>query len=115
MAERIARARVAFQKELVAAVDRLVGRRKRSAFVVDAVQEKLEREQLGRALAETRGILDKDSHPEWSTPEKTSAWVRELRAIAHQHRATLITRDTSDFPMPELNLRPLPRRERNSG
>ena len=32
-----------------------------------------------------------------------------IAAIAHEHRATLITGNTSHFPMPEVELRPLPR------
>lgn len=81
MTDELVRTHVVFPKQLIEAVDLLVGHRKRSAFVVQAVEEKLAHERLGRALAMTRGFLDKDAYPEWSTPEKTSAWVRELRAF----------------------------------
>ncbi|MGH2617603.1 MAG: hypothetical protein ACRDJC_20410 [Thermomicrobiales bacterium] len=80
------RAHVVMPKDLVDAVDGLVGQRKRSAFFVQAVAEKLERERLGRALAETAGFLADDAHPEWSTPEKVSAWVRELRSLDRDAR-----------------------------
>ena len=75
------RTHVVFPKELVAEVDRLVGQRKRSAFVTEAVAEKVARERLGRALETTAGILAGDAYPKWETPEKVSAWVRELRAV----------------------------------
>lgn len=75
------RVHVVIPKEIVEEVDRLVGQRKRSAFVVEALIEKLQRERLGRALAETAGFLAKEDHPEWATPELTSAWVRKLRAV----------------------------------
>lgn len=81
MATETIRTHVVVPKDVVDAVDRLVGKRKRSAFFVQAVEEKLAYEEQGRALAETRGILDRESYPEWATPEKTSAWVRELRAV----------------------------------
>lgn len=81
MASATVRTHVVFPKELVEEVDQLVGPRKRSAFFVEAVEAKLAHERLGRALAMTKGSLDKSAHPEWETPEKTSAWVRELRAI----------------------------------
>jgi predicted transcriptional regulator len=81
MAEELMRTHIMLPKALVEAVDQLVGHRKRSAFLVQAVEEKLAHERLGQALAMTRGYLDKDAHPEWATPEKTSAWVREMRAI----------------------------------
>jgi hypothetical protein len=79
MAEATIPTHVVFPKELVMAVDRLVGQRKRSAFVAEAVAEKLEREQLGRALAETAGSLAAEDYPEWETGKKISAWVRKMR------------------------------------
>lgn len=66
-------------EELVEQVDRFAGRRKRSAFVEDAIREKLARERLGRALRETAGSLDIADYPEWSTPERISEWVRSIR------------------------------------
>ena len=67
------RTHAVFPKELVAEVDRLVGRRKRSSFLTEAVAEKLEQERLGRALARTAGFLAPDAHPEWDTPANVSA------------------------------------------
>ena len=81
MAGETIRTHVVFPKELFEAVDQLVGRRKRSAFLTEAVTEKVERERLGRALARTAGFLAPDAHPEWETPESVSAWVRELRTV----------------------------------
>lgn len=81
MAEDTIRTHIVFPKELVSAVDELVGQRKRSAFVSEAVAEKLRREQLGRALIETAGSLSDEDYPQWDTPEKISAWVRKMRAF----------------------------------
>jgi metal-responsive CopG/Arc/MetJ family transcriptional regulator len=81
VADETIRTHVVFPKELVEAVDRLVGPRKRSAFLVQAVEEKIDRERLGRALASTAGFLAKETHPEWETPEQVSAWVHELRSL----------------------------------
>lgn len=64
---------------VVGEIDNLVGRRKRSRFVEEAVREKLAREKLLSALKETAGILSRDDHPEWETPEKVAAWVRDTR------------------------------------
>ena len=89
MADKTIRTHVVFPKELVEAVDRLVGPRKRSRFFVQAIEEKLERERLGRALPTTAGFLAKGTHPEWGTPEQVSAWVHELRSLdsdAGEHR-----------------------------
>ncbi len=84
MASETIRTHIVFPRDLVDAVDDLVGQRKRSAFVTEAVAEKLQREQLGRALAETAGSLDPDSHPEWATQEMISAWVSKSRAIDNE-------------------------------
>ena len=37
-----------------------------------------------------------------------------IAAIAHERRATLITGNTRDYPMPELSKMPLPRRQNGS-
>ena|SRR5918996_6373012 len=81
MASETIRTHIVFPKDLVRAIDQLVGQRKRSAFVTEAVAEKLQREQLGRALVETAGSLSNEDYPQWDTPEKISAWVREMRAF----------------------------------
>ncbi|MGH7962947.1 MAG: hypothetical protein ACRERD_14140 [Candidatus Binatia bacterium] len=67
------RVQITIPRELVDAVDALVGKQGRRAFFTQAVAEKLEREQLGHALAATAGFLADDSRPEWATPETISA------------------------------------------
>ena len=81
MAIETVRAHVVLPKELVDEVDRLVGHRKRSAYLAAVLAEALKRERLGRALAATAGSLDRSDYPEWETPEQVSAWVRELREV----------------------------------
>jgi hypothetical protein len=46
-----------------------------------AIEEKIDRQRLGRALATTAGFLAEGAHPEWETPEQVSAWVTELRSL----------------------------------
>ena len=84
MASETIRTHIVFPRELVDAVDDLVGQRKRSAFVAEAVAEKVDRERLGRALAQTVGSLNPEDYPEWETGEKISAWVREMRAVDNE-------------------------------
>ena len=71
--------------ELVESIDSLVGKRKRTRFVQEAVREKLRRETLVAALEATAGVLAKDDHPEWDTTEKVAAWVRESRRQSQRH------------------------------
>jgi predicted transcriptional regulator len=71
------RTTVTMPGELLAEVDRLAGPRGRSAFVAEAIEAKVKRERLRRAIEETRGVL-RDS-PSWGTPEENYRWVREQR------------------------------------
>jgi metal-responsive CopG/Arc/MetJ family transcriptional regulator len=73
------RTHVILADELVGEIDNLVGRRKRSHFVEEAVREKLRRGTLLDALKETAGVLSTEKHPEWGTSKKIAAWVRESR------------------------------------
>lgn len=73
------RTHIVLPREIVDEVDRLVGHRRRSQFMTEAVREKLRREKLTAALAATAGVLKDVDIPHWSTPEKTSAWIRDLR------------------------------------
>lgn len=73
------RAYIVLPDNLVTEIDRLVGKRRRGRFVVDAVRERLRKERLLQAIREGSGILDPRRHPEWSTPEKVAEWVRALR------------------------------------
>ena len=73
------RTHVILPEDLVKAVDALAGKGKRSRFIEEAVRDKLRKEDLLSALAETAGMLSADDHPEWATPEKVAAWVRETR------------------------------------
>jgi metal-responsive CopG/Arc/MetJ family transcriptional regulator len=79
------RAHMVLPEALVKQVDAVVGKRKRSRFVEEAVREKLRREGLLAALKETAGALSEESHPEWATSEKAAAWVRESRRQDEEH------------------------------
>lgn len=86
------RTHIVLPDELVEAVDRLVGKRRRSAFVAEALRERLRREQLLRALEESAGILKEEDYPEWATPAKVARWVRKVRRESereHRRRAKL--------------------------
>jgi len=66
--------------DLVSEVDRLAGRRNRSAFVEAAIRDRLKREQLRLAMARAAGAWTANDYPEFATPQDVAAWVRERRA-----------------------------------
>ncbi len=89
------RTHVLLPRELVEELDRLAGQRKRSRFVEEAIAEKIAHQRQATALEQYAGILDPAKHPEWSTPEKTSAWVRKLREEADKAtEGKITTRDS---------------------
>ena len=51
------RTHVVLPEELVEDVDKLVGKRRRSRFVEEAIRDKLRRDALLSALEETAGVL----------------------------------------------------------
>lgn len=73
------RAHVVVPEKLIEEVDALVGKRRRSAFIVEALEERLKREQLLAAIEAVAGSIGDGEVPEWDTPETTSAWLREMR------------------------------------
>ena len=73
------RTHLILSEELLAEIDALVGKRRRSRFVEEAARDKLKRERLLKALRETAGILSAEDYPEWATAEGVAVWVRRLR------------------------------------
>jgi len=78
------RLHVVVPARLLAKLDARTGPRARSAFVVEAIEEKLEQGELDqeerlRIFDEMAGSLANVDVPGWETPEATSAWVRALR------------------------------------
>lgn len=65
---------------LVERLKALVPPRQRSAFVAEALQERLEEEETQRVLEETAGIWSDEDYPEFATDEDIDRWLRELRA-----------------------------------
>jgi metal-responsive CopG/Arc/MetJ family transcriptional regulator len=74
----LTRTHVILPTDLLEEVDRVVGSRRRSRFVEEAIRNQLRRERMAAALEETAGTLTGE-YPEWETPEKVSAWVAQRR------------------------------------
>jgi hypothetical protein len=69
--------------DLLAAVDRRVGPRRRSAFIVEAVRRELTRRDQVDALSKSAGAWHDEDHPELpDTVEGMAAFLRNLRTRA---------------------------------
>jgi hypothetical protein len=85
VSEETIRTHVILPKELVASVDRLVGKRERSKFVAEAVQRELKRRRLASAVDKLGGSLAGRGLPEWETSESAREWVRASRRADQAH------------------------------
>lgn len=63
--------------ELVREVDEIAGPRGRSRFVTEAVEYRVKREKLRRAIAATAGCMVRRGSR--MDRDQVSAWIRELR------------------------------------
>jgi len=84
------KAHLVFPEELLQAIDRLVGKRGRSKFVVEATRKELKRVQLLQALQEAAGCWKDEDHAEL-VEKGTYEWVREQRE-AEEERFKEISR-----------------------
>ena len=75
------RTHIILDNDIVKDIDNLVGKRKRSRFITEAVFAKLRQIKLQAALTETAGILPEKDSPEWRTSEDVANWVSESRKI----------------------------------
>ncbi len=75
--KKLTRTNVTLPKELLDEVDALAGPRGRSQFVAEAVETKVKRERLRKAIDEARGAAIGTAS--WMTPDEAYRWVRSMR------------------------------------
>ena len=74
------RTHVVIPSELIAEVDKLVGPRRRSHFLAEALRDKLRQVRQRAALDKVAGSLKDVDIPGWESPEAASEWVARSRA-----------------------------------
>ena len=70
---------VIFPIELIEAIDKSVGGRKRSKFIVEAAKEKLEEIKFRQALEAAAGCWKDENHPELKTQKDIRAYLKKTR------------------------------------
>ena len=73
------RAHVILPTDVVADIDRLVGKRGRSAFLTEIARREIKIRHQREALRETAGAWKDQDHPELA--QGAAAWVRQMRAL----------------------------------
>ncbi len=70
---------LAIPEDLVAEVDRIAGKRRRSLFITEATREKLSKVLFMKVLEETSGAWSDRNHPELKTAKSVENYVRKKR------------------------------------
>lgn len=73
------RVHIVLPDALLREIDARVGQRQRSAFIQEAIEEKLRREKLLESLDEMAGSLAGVDIPGWESSAAAAEWVRALR------------------------------------
>ena len=76
------RAHVILPLDVIAGIDRLVGKRGRSAFLTELAQREIKLRRQREVLRETAGAWKSEDHPELA--QGAAAWVRQIRAGDNQ-------------------------------
>ncbi len=86
MSKEYVRTQVTLPRQIVEAVDALVGKRGRSKFFAEAAGEKLARVRLLEAARRAAGSLADVDTPGWETSEAAAEWVRASRRAGEERR-----------------------------
>ena len=81
------RAHVILPMDVVADIDKLVGKRGRSSFLTAVARREIKLQQQRSALRAAKGAWKQEDHPELA--QGAAAWVREIRASDGQRLAAL--------------------------
>jgi hypothetical protein len=84
------RTHVILPVDLVADIDKLVGKRGRSAFITELAQREIKLRRQREALSETAGAWKAADHPELA--QGAAAWVRQIRSLDNRRFEQLETR-----------------------
>ena len=76
------RAHVVLPVDLVADIDKLVGKRGRSAFLAELAQREIKIRRQREALREAAGAWKDEDHPELA--QGAAAWIEQIRALDNQ-------------------------------
>ena len=88
------RAHVILPVDVVADIDKLVGKRGRSAFLTEVARDEIQRRQQRSALKNAAGAWKDEDHPELA--QGSAAWVREMRAESESRFQDIVQRRNCD-------------------
>jgi len=75
---------IILSSDLVEELDKIVKRRKRSQFIMEAVREKLERMKLEIALEQAAGAWKGNNHPDLKTQKDINRYLKSVRSLTQE-------------------------------
>lgn len=72
--------------DLLSDLDKHVGERQRSKFIIQATKKELIKLKQKKALQSVSGIFKDKDYPEFAGAEEVSSWVRKLREETEARR-----------------------------
>jgi hypothetical protein len=72
---------IIFPAELLDAIDKTIGGRKRSKFIVEAAKEKLEEIKFQQALEVAAGCWKDENHPDLESRKDINNYLQKAREI----------------------------------
>ena len=84
------RTHIVIPVEVTEEIDRLVGQRRRSQFLVDAAKREIQRLRTIESIQEAAGSWKERDHPELSP--NSAAWIHKIRREGESRRRKLTRR-----------------------
>lgn len=78
------RTNIVLPEELVEEVDRVAGKRKRSWFIAQAIQEQLAKIKFKQALAQAAGAWSDENHPDLRTQADINRYLKRVRQTTNE-------------------------------
>jgi hypothetical protein len=70
--------------DVVIAIDKIIKKRKRNQFIVEAIREKIEKVNLKRALEKAAGCWRDEDHPELKNQKDINKYLKEIRVVTNR-------------------------------
>ncbi|MFZ5596417.1 MAG: hypothetical protein ACOY31_05325 [Bacillota bacterium] len=77
--------------DLLSDLDKYVGKRQRSKFVIQATKKELIKLKQKKALQSASGIFNDKDYPQFAGEEDVSSWVRKLREETEARRKEIFS------------------------
>lgn len=81
---------VVFPEDMLKVLDKIVPRKKRSEFIVQAIQKEVERIYFGEILKEVAGAWSDENHPDLNKQQDVNRYLRRIRLSTNERIARLL-------------------------